>query len=157
MVAANEGVVQLSQAVASVHVHRVHMETLNRAVRNLEFQLLPGLGPLEPILGLLDHHTAGSGLLHHAAPRIQIVKGGGAGAIVHCRIGVAEPGRAVSAGALGRTAGGPVPLHAVDGHKLGIDLHRLVSAGQIVGASGHFYRDDRCAGGIIDTVHRFAG
>ena len=154
MVPADVGVIQLAQAIAPIHIHRVHMEPLNRAVRDLQLQLLPRLGPLEPILGLFHHHTTGPGNLGHVPPRVQVVKWGGAGAIIHCRIGVAEPGRPVCALALGGAAAGPIPLHAVDGDELSLDLYLLVRAGQIVVPLCHL--DGNCGGacGVLYTVHR---
>ena len=155
MIAADVGEVQLAQAVAPIHVHRVHMEPFHRAVCDLELQLLARLGPLVPILGLLDHHAAGTSFLHHPIPGIEIVEWGGTGAVVHRRIGVAKPDRAVRASTLGRAAGSPVPFHAVDGHELSFNLNRLVGAGQIVGALGHLDRDDSRARSIVHAVHRY--
>ena len=124
----NVGEVQFAETIAAIHVHRVHMESLNRTIRNLELQLLARLGPLVPILGLLDHHAAGTGLLDHAGPGHQIVKGRGSITVVHSRIRIAEPGRCVGAGALGGAAAGPIPFHAVDGDELCLDRN-ILSAG----------------------------
>ena len=154
VIAANVGEVQLAKAVAPVHVHRVHMESCHRTIRNLELQLLPRLGPLEPILGFLDLNAAGTGLLDHPSPGHQVIKRRGAVAVVHGRVGIGKAGGSVGAGALGRAAACPVPLHAVDGNELGIYSPRLIGGGQIVAVLGHLERNGGGAGGIVHTVDR---
>ena len=151
----NVGEVQFAETIAAIHVHRVHMESLNRTIRNLELQLLARLGPLVPILGLLDHHAAGTGLLDHAGPGHQIVKGRGAITVVHSRIRIAEPGRCVGAGALGGAAAGPIPFHAVDGDELCLDRNILIRRGKVVGTLGNFDFNGRSAGSIANAVDSY--
>ena len=85
VITADVGVVQLAKAVPAVPVYRVNGEARNGTVCDLELQLLAGLGPLEPILRLLDLNAATAGLLNHARPRHLAVKGRRTSAVVHSR------------------------------------------------------------------------
>ena len=85
VITADVGVVQLAKAVPTIPVYRVNGESLDITVRDLELQFLAGLRPLEPILRLLDLNAAAAGLLHHAEPRHQVVKGRRTAAVVHSR------------------------------------------------------------------------
>ena len=85
MITADVGVVQLAKAVSAVAVHRVNGEACNGTVCDLELELLAGLGPLEPILRLLDLNAACASLLDHTAPRHLAVKGRRTAAVVHSR------------------------------------------------------------------------
>ena len=85
VITADVGVVQLAKAVSAVAVHRVNGEARNGTVCDLELELLAGLGPLEPILRLLDLNAACASLLDHTAPRHLAVKGRRTAAVVHSR------------------------------------------------------------------------
>ena len=148
------GEVQLAQTVPTVHIHRVNMEPFHGAVCDLKLQFLTALAPLVPILGFLHHHAARPGDLGHVLPRVQVVKGRGAGAVVHRRVGVPKARRSVGALTLGGAAAGPVPFHAVDGHELSIDCYLLIGPSQIVGSRSYFNSNCSRAGDVIYTVHR---
>ena len=153
VITADVGVVQLAKAVPAVPVYRVNGEARNGTIRDLELELLAGLGPLEPILRLLDLNAACASLLHHAGPRHQVVKGRRATAVVHRRRRVAEACRRVCTSALGRAAARPVPLNAVDRDESSRHIDRRVGSRLVVRALGNLDRDLGRAGRVIYAFH----
>ena len=153
VITADVGVVQLAKAVPAVPVYRVDGEALDITVRDLELQFLAGLGPLEPILRLLDLNAAAAGLLHHAGPRHQVVKGRRATAVVHRRRRVTEACRRVCARALGLAAARPIPLNAVDRDESGRHIDRRIRSRLVVRALGDLDCDFGRAGRVVHALN----
>ena len=153
VITADVGVVQLAKAVTAVPVYRVNGEALDITVRDLELQLLAGLRPLEPILRLLDLNAAAAGLLHHAGPRHQVVKGRRATAVVYRRRRIAEACRRVRTSALGLAAARPIPLNAVDRDESGRHIDRRIRSRLVVRPLGDLDRDLGCAGRVVHALN----
>ena len=154
VITADVGVVQLAKAVPAVPVHRVNRETLNITVRDLELQLLSGLGPLEPILRLFDFNAAAAGLLHHAGPRHQVVEWRRTSAVVYCGIRFSKAGRRVRALASGGAAACPIPFNTINGHELRRHRNCGIGGCLMVCPLCHLNRNDRVAGRIVHALHR---
>ena len=153
VITADVGVVQLAKAVPAVPVYRVDGEALDITVRDLELQLLAGLRPLEPILWLLDLNAAAAGLLHHAGPRHQVVKGRRATAVVHRRRRISKVCCCVRTSALGLAAARPIPLNAVDRDESCRHIDRRIGSRLVVRALSDLDRDLGYAGRVAHALN----